>query len=393
MFIGIKPNFIYIININENMFNTREELKKWINDYITKNGKKSLHIAINNSKKIKEDLINFTNFLPIETKLNQRCYHLINDIFEIPYCKECKKEKVNFNNRNKDWKYLDFCSQRCGRINKDTISKFKETHIKRFGADNISKTEYFHELMIKINNERYGLDWYQQSDDFKDKSRETCLKKYGFESFTKTEEFKNKLSKTFMDKYGVDWYAKSLEFREKFRQKSLEKYGTEHPMLNSEIKNRVSKTIKNKYGKDWYILTNEFKEYCFKFKDNKYGHPIGYKLKEYKLPSGKSIKIQGYENFALDILLKRYREEDLSITYSEIREEIGMINYLMNDKEKIYLPDIYIIPENKIIEVKSDYTYNLSLEQNLLKKEACLSSGILFEFWILDKKGSLLEIK
>jgi len=394
MFVGTIPNFIYIININENMFNTREDLKNWINDYISKNGKKSLHIAINNSKKIKGEIINFTSFLPTESKLNERCYHLIHDIIEVPICKECKKNRVNFNNRNKEWRYLDFCSPRCGRINKDTISKFKATHIKKFGVDNISKTEYFHDLMVKINNEKYGVDWYQQSDDFKDKSREVCLKKYGFDSFTKTDEFKNKLKKTFMEKYGVDWYSKSLDFREKFRQKSLEKYGTEHPMLSSEIKNKVSKTIKDKYGKDWYNLTNEFKEYCYRVKDEKYGHPIiGYKLKEYKLPSGKVIKVQGYENFALNILLKKYREENLSITYSEIREEIGTINYLMDDKEKIYLPDIYIIPENKIIEVKSDYTYNLSLDQNFLKKDACLSSGMLFEFWILDKKGNLLEIK
>jgi hypothetical protein len=57
--------------------------------------------------------------------------------------------------------------------------------------------------MKKINNFKYGLDWYQQSDDFREKSRETCLKKYGFDSFTKTDEFKNKLKKTFMENYGV----------------------------------------------------------------------------------------------------------------------------------------------------------------------------------------------
>jgi hypothetical protein len=376
------------------MFKTRNELVDWINDYLKNNGKKALHRAISNSKNIKDAIIKFTEFLPEDTKFNQRCYHLINDLNEIPCCKECKLNKVNFNNRDKEWRYLDFCSPRCGRINKNTISKFKETHIKKFGADNISKTEYFIQLIKKINNERYGVDWYQQSDDFKSKSKEACLKKYGFSSYTKTEEFRNKIRNTIFERYGVDWYSKSLEFRQKFILKSLEKYGTEHPMLNEDFKKKVSKTIKEKYGKDWYNQTNEFKEYCFKMNEAKYGNPVArFKCKDYKLPSGKSIKVQGYEHYALNILLKKYKEEELSISYSDIREEVGIINYFMDEKEKIYLPDIYIIPDNKIIEVKSIYTYNLSLEQNLLKKEACISCGLLFEFWIIDNKGKLLEIK
>jgi hypothetical protein len=71
---------------------------------------------------------------------------------------------------------------------------------------------------------------------------------------------------------------------------------------------------------------------------------------------------------SLDILLEKYKEEELAITYTEIREEIGLINYLMEEKERIYLPDIYIKPDNKIIEVKSKYTYELEIEKNILKR-------------------------
>ena len=95
------------------MFNTNQELKKWISNYIEEKGKKSLHIAINNSKEIKSDIIKLTNFLPDDIKINQRCYHILQDIIEIPLCKECKSKRVNFNNRNKDWIYLEFCSTKC----------------------------------------------------------------------------------------------------------------------------------------------------------------------------------------------------------------------------------------------------------------------------------------
>jgi hypothetical protein len=376
------------------MFESKEEIKEWINQYLIKKGKSSLHMAIKNSNKIKETIIRFTSFLPDNTKLNQRCYHIISNIEEIPLCKECNKNTVNFNNRNKEWRYLEFCSPKCGRSNKETISKLKKTHLEKYGVDNISKSEYFRELMIKINNDRYGVDWYQQSDDFRIKSRITNLKKYGFDNYTKTEEFKIKIKKTFMEKYGVDWYSKSKLFKETFISKSLERFGTEHPMLNEEIKKKVSKKIKERYGKDWYVETNEFKNFCFGLKEHKYGNPVSnYRLKDYTLPSGKVVKVQGYENFALDILLKTLDESDLFITYNEIREEIGTMNYLMDDHEKIYLPDIFIKSQNKIIEVKSIYTYNLHLEQNLLKKDACIENGLLFEFWIIDEKGKIVEIK
>jgi hypothetical protein len=376
------------------MFNSISEIKKWISDYLNNKGKSSLHVAINNSKEIKRNIINFTSFLPEETKINQRCFHILEDLKEIPLCKECGVNTVNFNNRNKEWRYLDFCSTTCGSNNKTTQDKLKNTHIKKFGVDNYAKTKEYRKRMILNNNEKYGVDWYQQSEDHKIKSIATCLKKYGFDSYTKTHEFKEKVKDICLERYGVDWYSKTDEFKEKYKSKSLEIYGTEHPMLNEEFKKKVSSTIKEKYGKDWYNLTDEFKEYCFKFKEENYGHPIiGFKLKEYKLPSGKIIKVQGYENFALDIIFEKYKEEDVLITYSDIKNEIGLINYLMEEKNRIYLPDIYIKSENKIIEVKSDYTYNLELEKNILKKESCLSIGFNFEFWIIDKKGKLLDIK
>jgi len=251
MFIGTHFNFIYIIKLKGNMFNSKEELKNWISDYLVKNGKKSLHIAINNSSKIKNSIIEFTNFLPNDVKINQRCFHIITDLIDIPDCKECKLNKVNFNNRNKEWRYLDFCSNSCGTKNKETQIKLKNTNIIRYGVDNISKSEYFLNLMKISNNLKYGVDWYQQSSDFRLKSKETCLKKYGFDSYTKTKEFKDRLKNIFMEKYGVDWYSKSKEFKEKFKISSIEKYGVTHPMLNEDFKKKVSQTIFEKYGNDW----------------------------------------------------------------------------------------------------------------------------------------------
>lgn len=336
---------------------SRDSLKKWIQDYISSKGKRSLHIAINNSNQIKNLIKEETNFLPEDSKYNQRCYHIINDLYQIPKCKHCGLKEVNFNNRDKNWRYLDYCSAKCGRNNEDSKSKYKETSIKKWGVDNFSRSENFKEIMIKNNRDKYGVDWYQQSDDFREKSILTCLKKYGFDSFTKTNEFKQKVRTTFQERYGVDWYSKSQEFKQKFRETCLCRYGVEHFLQNDKI-------------------TKEFKT----------------QFKKYKLPSGKIVQIQGYEDKALDKLLESHNEEELYISNSDIRNEIGIINYFFDDFEKIYIPDIYIKSLNKIIEVKSKWTYDLEKEKNKLKKEACEQIGLNFEFWIINKKGDILII-
>jgi hypothetical protein len=334
------------------MFHEKEELKKWLEDYIDKNGKRSLHIAISNSKNIKQSLIEHTSFLPDYVKYNQRCYHIINNLYEIPKCKHCDLNYVNFNNRNKEWRYLDYCSTKCGRSNEKSKKKYKETCIKKWGVDNFSKTVHFKESMVDTNRIKYGIDWYMESLDFREKSIITCLLKYGFKNFTQTSEFREKTKSTFLKKYGVDWYSKSSEFREKFRKTCLERYGCEHFLQND-------------------LINIKFKK----------------QFKDYVLPSGQIIRIQGYENKALDILLEKYLEDDLVISNAEIRNEIGIINYFIDNREKIYIPDIYIKSENKIIEVKSKWIYEQELQKNQIKKESCLNLGFNFEFWIISKNN------
>jgi len=113
-----------------------------------------------------------------------------------------------------------------------------------------------------------------------------------------------------------------------------------------------------------------------------------YKYKEYTLPNGDIVKVQGYEPFALDILFKLgYEQEDVIISRSEVPE----IWYNIGDDENYdyhrYFCDIYIKSINKIIEVKSEYTYNSSIEKNILKANACID-GYDFEFWIFTEDKS-----
>jgi hypothetical protein len=106
-----------------------------------------------------------------------------------------------------------------------------------------------------------------------------------------------------------------------------------------------------------------------------------YKYYVLELEENKNIKVQGYERFVIPELLKKYKREDIEIGF-EI--PFSPIKYKFKGLTKDYFPDIFIKPENKIIEVKSSYTYDCDEEKNLAKKEACIELGFNFEFHIWD---------
>jgi len=100
--------------------------------------------------------------------------------------------------------------------------------------------------------------------------------------------------------------------------------------------------------------------------------------KEYKMPSGKIVKVQGYEPQALDILLKEYDENDIVIGVKNIHNEIGKILYNYKNVIHKYYPDFYIKSTNTIVEVKSRWTYEKWKEKNIAKKNACEEQGFKF---------------
>ena len=46
-----------------------------------------------------------------------------------------------------------------------------------------------------------------------------------------------------------------------------------------------------------------------------------------------------------------------------------------------------LLSQKRIMEVKSEYTYNKQLEQNQCKKQQVEQDGYQFDFWICDKKA------
>ena len=106
------------------------------------------------------------------------------------------------------------------------------------------------------------------------------------------------------------------------------------------------------------------------------------------MPSGKIIKVQGYERYVLPNLLKERNEQDVFHRRTDMPE----IWYIGDDgKNHKYYPDFYIPKDNMIIEVKSTWTYNIELNKNWLKKEATEQLGFNFKFIILNSKREMIN--
>ncbi len=258
--------------------------------------------------------------------------------------------------------------------NKEIQEKRKNTWIEKYGCDNPLQNTRVREKIKETCLEKYGVDNSGKSDIVKNKIKETCLEKYGYTCSLRNKEVDKKTKETWDKKYGCSNPLKNHQIREQIKNTNIEKYGVENPFNNKEIRNKIKKTNIEKYGVEYPSQNKEIFE-----KQQK----RSYYKKPYKFPSGKEELIQGYENLAIDELLKNYKEEEIICNI----QEIPSFKYNFHNKNKVYYPDIFIPKEKKIIEVKSIYTYMKDLDKNLEKEKTVKNNGYLFEFWILDKLG------
>lgn len=356
--------------------------------------------------KINKD-IDFQNYLKNKTlylnenynnvTINQRLYHLYyNCGLEIcPICNKPKKWNIKnkFSAKHKTLNYNRTCGSTSCKL---TASNFKNITFKKYGVENISQTDLWKNKIKNTYQTKYNTDYYFQTDEFKEKFIITNLKKRGTKHHLQTQECLNKQKQTNLKKYGFECNLQDVKKREKT---CLEKYGETSPMKTEQIKEKVKQTNLKKYGVEWIMGSDEFKKKVKQTNLRKYGvehnsqisetiekrNRSKYQWKEYTLPSGKIVKVQGYENKYLnELFLNGYNEKDIFISNRDIENQIGKIFYFDNMQQRRYFPDFYIKSENKIIEVKSKYTYKINEIINLNKKQACLDLGFNFKFIIYD---------
>jgi len=269
--------------------------------------------------------------------------------------------------------YCEICSKNNGKIkiketnlikygfdnsmkNSEIKEKQKNTILEKYGVEHISQLDRIKEQKKKKSLEKYGTEYVLQSEIVKNKGKETNILKYGFENPQQNKIIKDKTMETNLIKYGCKSVIGNLEIQKKMIEKSLEKYGVPHHSQNAEISENMLKA--------------------------------SYNIKQYTLPSGKIINYQGYENFALDLLLNKEHisEEDIITNRIDVPE----IWYTdKTNKKRRHFVDFYIKSQNRCIEVKSTWT-NQEKNNVFEKQLSAIQLGYNYDIWIFDKKGNMV---
>jgi len=253
------------------------------------------------------------------------------------------KEKIwNYCNDNNS---IPLCS--CGKLVKFS-NTFKTGYNKFCSCKCAQRSSHVREACKKTTFERLGIEHNFASRDVIEAKKKTWLQKYGVDNPAKSPEINSKSMKTKIDRYGEEW-----------------------------LKTSFQRNMKSKYGVDsWVQIPKLYKKFSEKNSN-----------KKYTLPSGREIHVQGYEPWALDILLLDIDENNINVHL-----DVPSIKYEMEGKIKIHYPDIFISSKNLLIDVKSGYTFKSAYEKNMMKAKSTVQQGFIYQFWIFDKDKKL-EIK
>lgn len=310
------------------------------------------------SKGMWDDFLKATSFLDLfydNISIRQRLYHINNNKFEIMICDICHVKPSKYNYK---WGYIP-CSKECSHIKRCKIRENNEeqrqkTLIKRYGTTGVMGIPSIKKKFDDTSCERYG-DIYSRTEEFKNRMENTCLKKYGVTNTSYLQEVKDKMIATNIKRYGSKSSFGNENVRQKFKNTCVKRYGVDNPTKTEHIKQKIEAS--------------------------------GVLYKEYMFPSGKIEKIQGYENYAIDILITKHDECDIIIGRKNITECIGKVKYGV---DRQYFPDIFIKSLCLVIEVKSSWTYNKNMENIKLKRQAIIDMGYNFEMWVFDKSSNLI---
>ena len=263
-----------------------------------------------------------------------------------------------------------FCSDKCVQKNKSIFQK-------KYKNSEEGKRKNSEAQKIAQNRPEVKA---QKSKSLKEIANKPEVK----EKFQKwSKEFHNREDiKESTSKWTKNFQKNNPRVLKKFHERTKEYYEKEYP-LDDIAKENKSKAAKKLFENPEHRekISRIFSE---KWKDEKFANYMfsqRYGYKDFEFPSGKIIRIQGYENIALVELLKIFEERDIFVG-KEIINEIGKIHYYENGIEHRYFPDIFIKSINTIFEVKSKFTYKQKKKRNLLKRDACLDRGFNFKFLI-----------
>jgi len=303
-------------------------------------------------------------------------------------CKECTSKQ-------QQQKKKDTCLKLHGDEHPIRLKEFQDkrcdTNVKRHGNEHPCKTEKCKKKTVATCNERFGFDNHASHPEVKAKtaaSKELGYLKRGSIRCNKKslDEALKRENATLVGEYGRITKLALVTF---LCECGLRNTKTTYRILthgalceecstkswHGKLKARMLELYGVEYAMQNPILQAKLQESSFN-------------MKAYIFPSGNTRYVQGYEPFCIDDLLGTYTEDQL-VTGCDKVPRIPYFDEITN-KQRYYFPDIHIPHENRLIEVKSAWTYGLENVQ--AKAKAAKKQGYLFEFWIYNRKAQRIEM-
>jgi hypothetical protein len=300
----------------------------------------SLIKTINKDPEFLKYVIQMTPFLDNTSDIPFRLFHIRNNLKSQITCKYCSKKLKKIR--------ISFCDKKCSAFYSNSDPNIKNKKSKSISHSYSKKTDAEKRAISKkredTNIERYGVTNNLHIPEVEQKIINKWIEKYGCDRPSKNSNIKEILSKKAK--------LNSSETVKKAKSTSLKRYGSDNIMKTEIGKQRVAQSNIKKYG---FASPMQNPEFCKNYFNNHYKK---FSAKDFTLPSGKIIKLLGFEPQILTQLLKKFNESDILIGYDAY--EKLKCTYTISGKTHRYIPDFYIQSKNLVIEVKSKYTYSFA---------------------------------
>jgi hypothetical protein len=267
-------------------------------------------------------------------------------------------------------------------MKKHIVKKMEETCLTTYGYKNANQSKAVQEKSQATCLKNWGVKHSQQSKLVQEKSQATCLENHGVPFSFQSPEIREKSKITINKLFGCDYVSQNINIKLKSQATCLKNHGVPFSFQSPEIREKSKITNREKYGCDYPRQNPEhFEQVC----------KNTFKLKDYTLPSGKIIHYQGYEHFALNYLLRIEKINEIDVINGT--SNIPTIWYTADDgKKHHHYVDIFIPSQNRMIEVKSTWTFSCKKDNVLLKQETAKKLGFIYEIWIYNKNGKLVNL-
>ena len=262
--------------------------------------------------------------------------------------------------------------------------KRKETCLEKYGVECVMKYAQIKQSCIKVAKYNYELlqIFLQENPNIKinkDYSNEKMNDHYKLEFLCKNTDCSQVVSRDFYKLINMSVLCMDcsrINAKEIRKQTNIKMIGCENYFQLKDVKEKIKETNIKKYGVEYCAQNLEIANKMLS---------TGIKFKDYVFPSGRTEKIQGYENIGLDELIniEHINEDDIIVGC----KNVPTIWYTTNDgnKHRHYV-DIFIPTQNRCIEIKGEWFYIRDKDILKIKKQEAEKLGYKYELWVYNKK-------